>query len=111
MNDCANSLNSNFSNNVAHSYQAGLIGHQDSLKGSNYCATLTKFTAHHNSRIGVHSMFNFKDLYASELILIDNRQSISLGLARGDTPDGKIVIERSLISGEHPGSLDCTLSQ
>lgn len=36
---------------------------------------------------------------------------MNLGLARGDTSQGTVLVEDSLIIGEHAGSLDCTVSQ
>ena len=84
-NNCTMNPNSLFVNNTAHSYEAGLIAHVDAVTGGGRCGNLTRFTAHHNSELGVQSIFNYADLKFSELILIDNEVSLTLGLARGDT--------------------------
>lgn len=42
---------------------------------------------------------------------VDNEVSLNLGLARGDTPLGTVLVENSLIIGEHAGSLDCNVGQ
>ncbi len=40
----------------------------------------------------------------SRVVLIDNEVGLSLGLGNGDNPDGEIVVEDSLVMGEHSAS-------
>lgn len=52
-------------------------------------------------------MYYFTHIVARDLIIVDAKVGIQLGLANGDNPNGNITLSNSLISGEHTGTLDC----
>ena len=54
------------------------------------------------------SLYYFSRIVARNLIMVDCKVGIQLGLANGDNPNGDIHFSNSLISGEHFETLDCS---
>lgn len=100
-----------FTKNVAHSYEAGWIAHYNEEYGKGHCGSISDFVAHHNTDIALQSFFFLESLTVKRVVIVDNEVGLSLGLGNGDSPLGEIVLEDSLIMGEHIASQNCQVAQ
>lgn len=96
-----------FKDNQAHSVEAGLISMMNNALDSPYCGLIHNFKAHHCQEVAVMSRFNFANLIARRLVLVDNKIGAELGFTNGDNPNGMITLKDSLMIGEHEATVDC----
>ena len=97
-----------FKDNVAHSAEACLVSMMNNALEMPYCGLIHDFKAHHCQEVAVMSRFNFKDVIAENLVLVDNKIGAELGFTNGDNPYGQITLKDSFMIGEHEATIECS---
>ena len=109
--DCNNESTTEeyFKNNAVHSCETGIIPHIDQQLGAGQCGMVKNTLVHHNYEIGVFSKSAFSKLLLKDSTFIENGNStFHLQLHNGAQTTGEIIVENSLVIGEHEASRDCT---